>query len=69
MPQGIELTLHRTPVLVAAITARGVANGKLSDPAFAATLDDALPQLAEAVSLAPQLFYRDILTAEALTLS
>ena len=54
---------------VFAITARGVANGKLADPAFAATLDDALPQLAEAVSLAPQLFYRDILTAEALTLS
>ena len=54
---------------VFAITARGVANGKLADPAFAAALDDALPQLAEAVSLAPQLFYRDILTAEALTLS
>lgn len=54
---------------VFAITARGVANGKLADPAFAAALDGALPQLAEAVSLAPQLFYRDILTAEALTLS
>ena len=54
---------------VFAITARGMANGKLADPAFAAALDGALPQLAEAVSLAPQLFYRDILTAEALTLS
>ena len=52
---------------VFAITARGVANGKLTDPAVASALDNALPQLAEAVSLAPELFYRDILTAEALT--
>ncbi|QRP21326.1 hypothetical protein [Corynebacterium macginleyi] len=52
---------------VFAIAARGVANGKLSDAAVASALDNALPQLAEAVSLAPELFYRDILTAEALT--
>ena len=52
---------------VFAIAARGVANGKLTDAAVASALDNALPQLAEAVSLAPELFYRDILTAEALT--
>ena len=48
---------------VFALTARGVANGKLPDTPL---LKEDMPLLADAMPLAPRLFFYDLLTAEAL---